>query len=284
MVFNEGKFLPLWLRQYGKVCGISNLYVLDHGSNDGSTANADQEGWNRIRLPRTEFDDIARLGLIQNLVNGLLEFFETVIFTDADEFLVPDPARYGGLKEYCEALETPCAHALGMDLVHVPSIEPALDPNRPVLSQRRFCRFAPIYCKPLIIKAPIQWGVGFHRSNRQPRLDPDLILFHLKRSDAETLLSRQAIVDDQVSWSARSIANKLGIHQRMGNKRHLNMFDQNDKQFRNQQIAGWGILAEIASALSEEYSELKPDKMYSAIKRDPVGKLIEIPARFRASL
>jgi hypothetical protein len=49
MAYNEAVFLPVWRRHYGAAVGEHNLFVLDHGSNDGST---DRLGAvNRVRVP-----------------------------------------------------------------------------------------------------------------------------------------------------------------------------------------------------------------------------------------
>ena len=38
IVHNEDVMLPIWLRYYAKNVGAEHLWVLDHNTNDGSTA------------------------------------------------------------------------------------------------------------------------------------------------------------------------------------------------------------------------------------------------------
>lgn len=280
MVYNEKVFLPLWLRYYGASCGPENLYVLDHGSNDGSTEAHASEGWNRIRLPRTEFDDLARGALIGNFVNGLLEFYETVIFSDADELIVPDPAQYEGLARYCAQLTRPCAFPVALDLVQIDGVEAPLDLSRGILRQRRYGRFASTYCEPLLVRAPIRWGAGFHRSNYKPELDANLTLFHLKRMDRMLSEQRQQIIEREVIWSERAVANNHGVHQRLGSERLAAAFAADKGIFARGLVAPWDFSAIVASVAASDY---KPGAggLYSAVKLKIAPQLFQIPDRFR---
>ena len=47
IVKNENYFLPIWLKHYKRYFDNSDIYVLDHQSNDGST------DFNSTTLPRT---------------------------------------------------------------------------------------------------------------------------------------------------------------------------------------------------------------------------------------
>ena len=53
-----------------------------------------------------------------------------MLFCDTDEFIVPDPDRYAGLKEYIEARTDEGINAvgsLGFNVVHNVGVEPPLD-------------------------------------------------------------------------------------------------------------------------------------------------------------
>src|SRR5208282_4196404 len=59
MVYNERVNLPIWIRHYTNHCPGATLFVIDHGSDDGSTQGL--IGVNLVPLPRTPFDDQIRV-------------------------------------------------------------------------------------------------------------------------------------------------------------------------------------------------------------------------------
>lgn len=61
-------------------------------------------------------------------------------------------------------------------------------------------------CKTLIIRRPITWGGGFHRSTRRPVFDK-LLLLHLSNMDLGIRLERQNLMRDME-------AIDLGAHKR----------------------------------------------------------------------
>lgn len=191
MVHNERFNLPIWLRHYGAQVGPRNLLVIDHGSTDGSTDSLGLAGC--MRIPREErFDDRGRARFIQATAMALLRYYGAVIYSDCDEMLVADPARYATLAEFCAAVDQPVINAIGLNLRQDITREGRLDLRRPILRQRSFVQFVSPMCKPLVIRAPIHWGGGFHCCDRPPFFD-DLYLFHLRYADLEAALDRLAI-------------------------------------------------------------------------------------------
>jgi hypothetical protein len=192
MVRDEADMLPRWIDYYGRQLGMDNLIVLDDNSVDGST---DALPCTRYRLPAPPWKRRwakTRSRLVNGMANGLLACNDVVIFTDADEFLVPDPARYDGLLDYLAARSDRSVIApLAFELLHNARLEPALDPTRPVLEQRRFVKFSPGMCKPLLKQTPDLWQRAFHDIFAPFEIDPDLWLLHLKYYD-ETVLSKVA--------------------------------------------------------------------------------------------
>ena len=57
MAHNEADMLPLWLRHYDRQVGLEACYVLDHGSNDGSTAEL--KGAHHLRLEYSPLDEVS---------------------------------------------------------------------------------------------------------------------------------------------------------------------------------------------------------------------------------
>ncbi|WP_336945522.1 glycosyltransferase family 2 protein [Asaia sp. HN010] len=211
MVYNEPVFLPVWLRHYARIVGMERCYVIDHGTDDGST---DALPCNRLRIPRSPQDDAQRTRAISAFCAGLLEWYETVLYCDVDEILVADPACFPSLPALCASRSAPYLTAIGFDLIHHAEQEPDLDFNRPLSLQRKSLRFSAAMCKPCLIRTPATWSPGFHSVKESlPSPDPALMLFHLRYSDLKEGLRRLARTRKQ-AWCSR----QAGAHQRMSNR------------------------------------------------------------------
>lgn len=187
-VYNEFHNLPVWVDHYSRQIGAEHCIVLDHGSDDGSTN--DLRGAKSILLPRSGvFNERHRMALITNLANSLLGYYDAVIYSDCDEMLVADPAKYENLRDYAARLNRPVSHAIGLNVRHDISKESPLTTDRKILDQRTLAHFVSPMCKPLLIKAPVSWGGGFHSCDKPPRFD-DLYLFHLRHADRDRALAR----------------------------------------------------------------------------------------------
>lgn len=192
MVRDEADMLPRWIDYYGRELGLQNLVVLDDNSVDGSTDDLPctlyrlpPEPWKR-RWAKT------RARLVNGMADGLLACYDVVIFTDTDEFLVPDPDKYSGLLDYlADRSDRPVIAPLALEVMHNARVEPALDPTRPVLQQRRFVKFSPGMCKPLLKRTSDAWQPAFHAIHAPFEIDRDLWMLHLKYSD-ETVLQKVA--------------------------------------------------------------------------------------------
>jgi hypothetical protein len=218
MVYNEGLLLPLWCRYYGNALGHDNIFVLDHGSTDGGTAQL-APGM-RIAVPRDgKFDEVDRTAFVREYQARLLQSYDVVIFSDADEFIVPDPAKFQGLLDYVSQRPPVCTSPVGLNVLQVRGWEAPIDFNYPILMQRRYVRFAARYCKPLVASVPVDWTEGFHECRQPTTLDPDLYLFHLNSMDVDIALNRLRRWHS-VDWSPQALANNHGSHTRISDE-HL---------------------------------------------------------------
>jgi len=273
-VYNESVNLPIWVKYYGENFGFENLFVIDRSSVDGSTEGLGAV--NVIKIPRPEFDEDSKTNLMSSFQSGLTSCYDCVVTTDADEIIVPDPDKYKNLSEYISKLNDDYVNAIGVDVVHMLTEEAPLDLSRPILSQRRFGRFAAPECKQLISKIPTRWLPGLHSSNKAPKFDPDLILFHLKLMDYGFAMKRQ-IINQETKWSKASLDHHYGAHHRWSFEQFVrqSFFVPIDLMNRKQ-VHEFEFAVEI-------------DQLYSRTVVDPQGnhripmdisKMVNIPKRF----
>jgi hypothetical protein len=210
MVYNEDWFLPIWIRYYSSHFGRENCYIIDHGSDDGSTRNLD--GINVVKIPRSPKDDDKRTRFVSRFVTALTEWYDAVLHTDVDEFAVLDPLIGISLLDYCSDPPHPCITAIGFDIYHVPDKEAALDPSTAITLQRNYFRFSSSMCKPVLTTTEIDWKPGFHSCNHPVAFDA-IYLFHLRYADLKEGLRRLAMTRS-MAWASQS----AGAHQRVPDK------------------------------------------------------------------
>jgi hypothetical protein len=190
MAYNERTLLPVWVDYYGRQVGLENCFVVDHGSDDGSTAALPPEV-SVIRLPRRDHRDVDRASMIIKFCSALLVTYQRVLYTDCDEIVVAEPDLFEGLVDFAERVPAGVLTTLGMDIVHDPRTEPPLDLRRSILSQRRLARANGLMCKPLMIDREVIWWNGFHAHDGPARFE-HFYLFHLAYCDAGLIRERQA--------------------------------------------------------------------------------------------
>jgi hypothetical protein len=203
MVRNEVFFLEKWIAHYGAQLGHEHLYVLLHG-NAAELRGLDNRV-NFINIPVRKNDTVGydrfnedRFSFINALGNELNNYFDWVIVTDVDEFMVVDPDLGVNLPEYLAQTQSDTVlSVIGLDVTHRTDDEPdSLNLDENILAQRQFCRFQPLYCKPAIASKAIKRAKGNHYSTHKTlTFGSGLYLFHLKFMDHDFSLAMHATRD-----------------------------------------------------------------------------------------
>ena len=224
IAYNEPLMIPLWAKYYAEQFGAENLFVIDQGS-DETYGDGLPKGVNIIRLPREAFDNwlIARtVAVFQRL---LLESYDTVVYSDSDEFICSDPRVLEGknLAEHLLSLPVPVGITTGYNLVHDLATEGAYDPTRPLLTQRRFLHRMTTMDKPLVSRLPLNWVPGFHNAAEGGVTIPGLYMLHLRWFDLDQALIKGGHYRSS-AWSAFDVENQLASYQREGEQEIISRF------------------------------------------------------------
>lgn len=222
MARDEGAMIRKWVDHYSREFGAEHVYVIDDHSTDGSTDDLDCTVLRYPYLGKYGFEP-SRMGIVSGLAQSLLFAYDGVLFSDADEFAVADPAAYPSLRHLARKMYD--RHAIGVtayNVVHDVAEEGALDFERPFLQQRRYAKFTPLMCKPSLKFVRADWSHASHAVACEFEVEPDLVMFHMKFADR-----------DQLAVSA-------------GNRHHLNQNEERAKR------TSWANSGEEMVALLDE--------------------------------
>ena len=194
MARNDDFFLKRWVKYYGSQLGRENLYVyLDgkdqHVPDECEGANffiCDKLLGNRVR------GDKLRISFLCGKAHELLNRYDYVIGTDADEFLIVDPLLGMTLPEYIASYGVRTTlSGLGVDVGQHLEFEGKFDNGRGFLEQRSYARLSTRYTKASIIAKKVRWGSGFHRvKGHNYHIGKGLYLFHMGYFDMERVQNR----------------------------------------------------------------------------------------------
>ena len=219
MAYNESFNLPRWIKYYSsQVDRFSDLYILDHGSDDCSTGFLNSE-INHARLSRecgrNDFE-IWRLNYISNLIRHLKVFYETIMYVDCDEFVAVDPKVSDSLVEYFSGPGNGKSFsAIGFNVLHDFRCESALRYGEKITENRTSLQLNTSMCKSVAVGfgSELKWSCGFHFSSIYPKFG-DLFLFHTRYCDLCAGLKRLSLT--------RSISDQprlmLALHQRISDE------------------------------------------------------------------
>ena len=189
----EAHWLDMWTNYYLSQC--DKVLVLDQGGN--TITIQDERLEVREFFPDLVGDWAENIKKVNNIRAEALERFDTVLFADVDEFLVPDPDYHESLRMYLHLNRRKVVYTYGWDVIGLPSDVP-LHWSFPLLSQRELMSFNFLYGKPSVAKEPITLGEGGHHisgdyARNAENTDNTLWLFHFKMADWGEFKRRQGI-------------------------------------------------------------------------------------------
>ena len=153
VVHNEPVFLPIWLAYYSRFFGPEDIYVLDNGTTDGSTA---RDGFVRIPVQNDSVDHTWMVETIEDLQHELIGPYDVVLVTDVDEIVTPTP-EWGTLGEYLDEFDERFVTCVGYEILHMIDREEPYDPNLPILNQRGYWFANGAYNKSALATEPMSW-------------------------------------------------------------------------------------------------------------------------------
>jgi len=189
LVRNEHIMLPYWLRYYTKQFDSTDTYIIHNKDQDIFIP----ENLNVYIERQEKFDHYWMAELVTEYLHNLLNEYNYVLFTEADEIIIP--TKHKNIKDYITYLDSNDILTIattGYNLVHQYNRESKFDNNKNILEQRRYVCRNNLYNKPLITSQPIFYSVGFHTAYPQTfDNDDNLWLLHLKSFDLDLSTRRQ---------------------------------------------------------------------------------------------
>jgi len=216
MQYEEDFLLPIFLRHYSKYFSPQNIFVIDHGSD----RNLIPPGFNRIFIPRDRpFSEEARLLLVRNVTQGLLNYYDFGVYADCDELIALDQFDAAVLQTQPEI------YVAGFDVFQREGPE----------AKKLLGFLSPVECKPLIFSRTPLWSLGFHSSASCAPGVLTIPMAHIRYLDKERarsrLLKRKSVYENHMNKAEKSTGN-IAFFWSIGEQRleefyaHVGQFDQ----------------------------------------------------------
>lgn len=266
MVRNDDFYLRKWTEYYGRELGEENLYIFLDGKDQPIPdwcPKAHITAYDKIKGQVVEAEK-GRLSLLSEKAAELLKSYDLVIGTDADEFLIVDPALGLGLAEYLDSKDIKISlSGLGVDVGQNTKEEDGIREDSPFLQQRHYARLSTRYSKPSVIAAPVQWGSGFHRiKGHNFHIAKDLYLFHFGYFDLGRIEARFNDKDrKEAGWT-----------------RHLAKRSKTIRLVTNRRAGDWGRCTKFARTAQNLF---RPPYAWNKPSMFELVVIVKIPERFR---
>ena len=212
MVWRDHWLLEKWVAHNARIVPKRQLTVLNHGGDPEIDRIAD--GCNVIHIPRDEMTiDLTerRWQLLSGIANGMLAFFDRVVVTDVDEFLIyvgdkPDMLAHLASRP----LDKDALAPVGLNMI--PVADDAATEDMPILERFPNAVLSGRYTKPCIAGRKVAYTVGGHGLiHGDFEIDPDILLLHLHYITPdyrERMAARQEIVAESVRNNMTAVQGK----------------------------------------------------------------------------
>jgi hypothetical protein len=202
-VRNEFELLPVWLNYYHSQ--VDELYVVNPAHEDYSKCGE----FNEVFYTDQDNGSIEQAKSQVHIFMKKLfdDGIDWLIYGDVDEFIIPDPAKFEGVRDFIKYQDQEVIYCSGYDVIE--DSLPRLDLTKPILAQRKRWVPAHPYNKPAIMSKFQEFGDGWHYTERVKHLADknqvtirevvnkikrdDVYLVHLKRADEQLYNRRQGI-------------------------------------------------------------------------------------------
>lgn len=195
MVWRDYWLLERWVAHNSQTVDRSALYIINHG--DDPEVRRIAAGCNIIGVPRDEMPlDLTRRrwDLLGGVTNGLLAFYDRVVCTDVDEFLIHAEGVPIGAYLATAVHDEDALSPIGLNIIPTPEDGGA----GPILARHPNAMISAKYTKPCVAQRRVVYTVGGHGLQRGRFLiDPQLLLVHLHYVTpdyAERMAARRDIV------------------------------------------------------------------------------------------
>jgi hypothetical protein len=209
MCANDHFWLQKWIEHNSQYVEKKySLYVILDGEDEDARDIA--AGCSVIVVPKFGGGsfEARRMRMIHSYVNGLLRYYDVVVFNDVDEFLCIDPSSGSDLVDRLLKPVKQCkvVSPIGVELLFQDE-DDDIDLEKPLLSQRQLGFLNSGYCKPCMFYQPVERG-NQHVIRGEPWVfDTDIYLFHCRYIDKKMLARRIGLRDDLVE---SGLANGAG--------------------------------------------------------------------------
>jgi len=210
MVYKDQWALSQWYAHYGALIGFENLYIVTHGRDDWVRENCPDASV--LQVPRDDLEhfDKIRGQMLNAFQDGLNQYYDWVIRTDADELVCFDPHQHTSLQGALARVTSGAAFALGFDLLEFEQ-DKVLESNQSALQHRRNAVFTGHYSKVWAVRNRI--GMKLHGARMRTKLVPSfpfemlrgVYLAHLKFANGAALIDTNQTRSDVANREGRGL-------------------------------------------------------------------------------
>lgn len=190
---DEHFFLPMWIKYYSKNFDYKDMYVIAHNCTELTEKTlrwAESIGINVERVYTDEiFDHDWLNNTVHNMQERMLNKYEYFVFTDCDEFIVPE---HYSLREFIEDANEDAYRCTGFNII------------------AGKMRYEDMFNKTLISRVPLRYEYGYHTSSPEFSINNDLKLYHLHYVSYDMAWNRNLRLASK-RWHGGAISGNLSF-------------------------------------------------------------------------